>query len=46
MAGNMTLASNNDFKSDIQLLNLMDFFIKKERFSYFIYNFVSNIKVL
>lgn len=29
MAGNMTLASNNDFKSDIRLLNLMDFFHKK-----------------
>lgn len=29
MAEDMTLASNNDFKSYIRLLRLMDFFIKR-----------------
>lgn len=41
MAEDMTLASNNDFKSDIRLLHLMEFFYKKEQFSYFIYTFAS-----
>lgn len=30
MAEYMTLASNKDFKSDIRLLRLMDFFHQKE----------------
>lgn len=46
MAEDMTLASNNDFKSYIPLLRLMEFFHQKEQFSYFIYTFASNIKVL
>lgn len=37
MAENMTLASNKDFKSDIRLLHLMFFFIKRN----IIYTFAS-----